>query len=132
MNDMKERCVVCQEMKSRWGMNGYGQCSECAKKVEDAQRAQSGLKSDWGAEADAALDAACASFPATFRLRAHEGIFRVNRRNSYVSRGRIYVYTDKLRSTQVQSGPSKGQYQDEWVDFAKGTVEELQTQIRPL
>lgn len=74
------------------------------------------LKSDFGPEADAALDEACAQFPDTFGLRNYEGTFRVNRRNSYVSRGRLMIYTDMLRDGK-------------WCDFCKGTVDELNGQI---
>ena len=60
MNDKQVKCADCKQMVSWCGVNGYGQCSECAKKVEDAQRTQSGLTCDFGPAAEAALDAACA------------------------------------------------------------------------
>lgn len=72
---------------------------------------------DFGPEANAAIDAACAQFPETFKLAAFEGTFRVSRKASYVSQGRVMVYTQKLRGS-------------EWCDFAKGTVAELKEQIR--
>lgn len=84
---------------------------------------------DFGDHCEAAVKLACAMFPSTFRLRNHAGTFRVSERATYVSRGRVMVYTQRLKTTQVQNGPSCGQYQDEWVDFAKGTIAELKAQV---
>lgn len=114
----KRRCMgPCNDMKPYGEMNGYQWCRECASAQEAANRAKSGLKSDFGPEAQAAIDAAIAQFPATFHLRGHEGTFRFNRRTSYVSRGAIYLYTE------VQRG-------DTWSDFVKGTVEEFRREIK--
>lgn len=129
MSDRQVKCGSCQQMVSWCGVDGYGRCRECATKETNAHRAQSGLTSDFGPAADAAIDAAIAQFPTMFKLRGHEGTFRIGRRESYVSQGRIMLYTQRLRTTQVQNGPSRGQYQDEWCDFAKGTVEELKAQV---
>lgn len=113
----KRRCQgQCGEMKPYGEMNGYQVCNACASAQEAANRAKSGLKSDFGPEADAAVKAAIALFPATFQLRGHAGTFRFNQRNSFVSRGVIYLYTD------IQRGES-------WSDFVKGTVEEFQRQV---
>ena len=130
MNDMKRCYGPCGQMKPWSGMNGYQWCRECAEAQEKENRAKSGITSDFGPIADKAVSDAIAQFPATFHLRGHEGTFRFNKRNSFVSRGVVYLYTDKLKTTQVQNGPSVGQYQDEWVDFVKGTVEEFKREIK--
>lgn len=89
---------------------------------------------DFGPKADAAVKAACAQFPTSFHLRAHEGTFRVSERCSYVSNGVVYVYTQRLLSVEEYKGryarPENPTEEDRWVDFAKGTVAELQRQIR--
>jgi hypothetical protein len=89
---------------------------------------------DFGPKADAAVKAACAQFPTSFHLRAHEGTFRVSERNSYVSNGVVIVYTQRLLSVEeykrMYSRPAEPTEEDRWVDFAKGTVAELQRQIR--
>jgi len=88
---------------------------------------------DFGPKADAAVKAACALFPPTFRLRNHEGMFRVSESASYVSQGRVMVYTQRYltheRFMQVYGRPHRTP-EELWVDFAKGTVGELQSQIR--
>lgn len=72
---------------------------------------------DFGPEADAAVDRECAQFPATFGLRAFPGeMFRVSRADSFVSWGRVLVYTERLAG-------------DRWVSFAKGAPEELRAQL---
>ena len=127
----KRRCMgPCNDMKPYGEMNGYQWCRACADAQEAQNRAKSGITSDFGPIAEKAVSDAIAQFPATFRLRAHEGTFRFSKRSSYVSRGVVYLYTEVLRSTQVQSGPSKGQYQDTWSDFVKGTVEEFKREVR--
>lgn len=91
------------------------------------------LKSDFGPEADAAIDAACAQFPATFELYGHAGTFRVSRRASYASRGQVLVYTQMQwtpdRFAQVY-GRAHRNADELWCDFAKGTVAELRGQIK--
>lgn len=117
MNDQVRCHGPCGQMKPWSEMNGYQWCRECADAQEAQNRAKSGLKYDFGPEAQAAIDAAIALFPATFKLRAHEGTFRFNKRNSFVSRGVIYLYTE------VQRGET-------WNDFVKGTVEEFKREVR--
>ena len=80
-----------------------------------------------------AIKEVIATFPATFGLRAFPGDrFRIGERQSYfggAGNNTMMLYTQRLKTTQVKNGPSKGQYQDEWVDFAKGTPEELRRQV---
>lgn len=83
---------------------------------------------DFGSAQDAAVKMACALFPDTFGLRGHAGTFRVNVRNSYVSRGKVLVYTERLVCDKWFVGPT---LPDQWVDFAKGTIAELKSQIKP-
>lgn len=112
------KCEVCGKMA---GLNGYQECRDCADKRTAAQRAESGIESDNGQQADAALDAACALFPATFGLRAFRGeTFRVSRSLSFVSQGQIQVYVQRLAAP------------GQWNDFTRGTVRELRAQITKL
>jgi len=72
---------------------------------------------DFGAAQKLAVEKACAMFPGTFGLRGHEGdVFRISPRSSYVSRGRVVVYTERF-------------FQGEWRDFAKGTIQELKRNL---
>ena len=72
---------------------------------------------DFGPAADAAVKAACAEFPETFKLRAYPGdTFRLSESASFVSQGRVLLYTQRLVN-------------GEWLDFAKGTADELRTHI---
>lgn len=119
------------------GINSYHICGKCHERHEKsavlAQQIIDGTAPattpDFGTHCEMAVKMACAMFPSTFRLRNHEGTFRVSQRASYVSQGRVMVYTQRLKTTQVQNGPARGQYQDEWVDFAKGTISELKGQV---
>lgn len=71
-------------------------------------------------EEQAAVRRVCDSFPATFGLRAFPGdLFRVSRRASYYSKPEVQVYT------QIWS---EG---DVWLDFAKGTEQELRRELMP-
>jgi len=118
VTDRQRKCEICREEKSWHELNGYGECRPCGDKRVAKQRTESGLASDHGPEADAALDAACAKFPVQFELRAFRGgTFRVSREASYVSQGQIQVYTEALQDD------------GKWVDFAKGTVAELLAEI---
>lgn len=117
MNASMKKCADCGDMKHWGSINGYGVCSSCTSKARDARAAKGGLISDFGPEADAAVVAACAQFPDTFKLHGHEGTFRSSVRSSYVSQGKVMVYTQRLQG-------------EEWLDFAKGTVEELKSQIK--
>lgn len=65
---------------------------------------------------------AAAKFPALFALRGHEGTFRISLQSSYLSEGRVVLYTEK------QSDHPGG----EWQDFAKGSPEELAREVIPL
>ncbi len=89
---------------------------------------------DFGPKADAAVKAACAQFPTTFHLHAHQGTFRVSERASYVSQGVVMVYTQRLLSVEEYksrySRPENPTEEDRWVDFAKGTTEELRRNIK--
>ena len=87
----------------------------------------------FGPEAQEAIRAACAQFPDTFKLRGHDGTFRASTRASYVSNGVVMVYTQRLLSLEEYKGryskPANPSEEDRWVDFAKGTISELKSQI---
>jgi len=73
--------------------------------------------SDFSDEAKKLVQDAIARFPETFGLRAFPGeTFRIGVWESYYSQEKVLLYTQKL---------TKG----EWVDFAKGTEDELRKQI---
>lgn len=60
---------------------------------------------------------AAASFPAEFGLRAFAGdTFRISLRSSYVSQGKVMLYTERKTA-------------DGWQSFAKGTRAELMAEI---
>jgi hypothetical protein len=68
-------------------------------------------------EEQEAITKAIAQFPETFELRAFPGkTFRMSRDASYVSDGRIMLYTQVLRD-------------GEWLDAVKGTVEEMERDV---
>lgn len=62
------------------------------------------------------IQKAIQQFPATFKLRGHQGVFRISENASYLSGDKIQLYT------QVQRGT-------DWLDFAKGTPDELQREV---
>lgn len=96
-----ERCSDCNQQKPAGQMNGYGECTACAEAKVARQRAASGLASDYGPAADAAIDQAIAKLPALFGLRNHAGsTFRVSRASSFVSGGVIWLYMEALRDGQ--------------------------------
>lgn len=112
-------------------------CTKCVEKKEAAaQLAQQIIDGtapattpDFGDHVDAAVALGCAMFPATFRLRGHDGTFRVSPRASYVSRGRLMLYTQRFSGSGALLDRQSGRSQDEWVDFAKGTIQELKGQV---
>lgn len=109
MNDNESNCLGCDFPFSNYFLV-KGMCESCR------------------------IQAAIKLFPATFGLRAFPGrVFRCSPSSSYITcwgeKGIVMLYTQRLESRQVKSGPSCGQYQDEWIDFAKGTVEELKGTI---
>jgi hypothetical protein len=71
------------------------------------------------------IEAAIATFPATFGLRNHEGTFRISPESSYIAPGpfapesqqRPVLYTQRLGTDGT------------WSDFAKGSPEELRREI---
>lgn len=68
------------------------------------------------------IDKVVATFPKTFGLRAHDGVFRISSWDSYFTgpgpgEGQLMLYTEKLREN------------GEWVSFAKGTESELRRNI---
>jgi len=66
------------------------------------------------------IQAAIALFPATFGLRAHPGkVFRMSTSYSYISSGQVMLYTEILLN-------------GEWLSFAKGTIQEMQREVKPL
>ena len=76
---------------------------------------------DFGPEAEAAVIEAASQFPETFRLRAYGAeTFRIHAGISYVSAGRVVLYTQRLAAG------------DEWLDFAKGSPAELRAQVVPI
>lgn len=78
-----------------------------------------------------------AKFPATFKLRNHEGTFRISERNSYFMgpgecQGELMLYTQRQWTEDKFKhyyGRSPNHPEDLWVDFAKGTENELQRNI---
>ena len=110
-------CTGCHERKGWSECNGYGECRDCASARVAKQRAASGLASDYGEEADKALDLAVSSFPATFGLRRYPGIFSINRAACFVSEGSIQLVVQAL------------QLDGSWSDLSRGTIAELQKQI---
>lgn len=87
---------------------------------------------EFGPAADIAVKAACAEFPGTFRLRGHNGTFRVSVRSSYVSGGKVIVYTQRLHTQDSFTrayGRNPRTSDELWQDFAKGTPSELRSQI---
>lgn len=88
---------------------------------------------DFGPQADAAVKAAIALFPATFGLRAYpEQTFRVAERASFVSRGEVVLYTQRLvtRDAYLATyGNEPKSPEHLWLDFAKGSVADLQAQV---
>ena len=85
------------------------------------------------------IDEVIAKFPATFGLRNHEGTFRISRHNSYFrgpgeAQGELMLYTQRLRIvtptiTRSEYDPTQ-EPREEWVDFAKGTEDELRRNVR--
>ncbi len=68
------------------------------------------------------IDEVIATFPRTFGLRNHDGVFRISSWDSYFTgpgrgEGRLMLYTERLRDN------------GEWVSFAKGTESELHANI---
>jgi hypothetical protein len=68
------------------------------------------------------IDEVIATFPRTFGLRNHDGVFRISSWDSYFTgpgrgEGRLMLYTERLRDN------------GEWVSFAKGTESELYNNI---
>lgn len=110
---MKKKCRACGKEEF---VNGYSECSPCYAARVEAQRKASGIMSDSGPEANAAIEAAIAKFPATFGLQAYKGTFRISRRSSFVCGGQVFLYTEAERN-------------GEWSDFVKGTPEELKRAI---
>ena len=63
---------------------------------------------------------AIARFPSTFGLRGFPGgVFRISPTSSYVSGGRVMLYTERKDN-------------DDWLDFSKGTESELRSQVTSL
>lgn len=129
MNERMQKCTGgCQKDVPWLSCDGRGWCHDCAGRKEAAWRAASGIKSDFGPEAEAAIDAAIATFPETFGLRAFPGdTFKIERRDSFVSQGRILLYTHKLMSENSLLSKEAGKRV--WSAFSKGSVEELRREV---
>ena len=66
---------------------------------------------------DEKIRAAIARFPATFGLRGFPGdVFRISPTASYVSGGRVLLYTQRKDGNQ-------------WLDFSKGGESELRREV---
>lgn len=145
MSDKQTWCGNCgieSETLAQWNQGATSSllCPKCvAKKEESAALAQQIIAGtapattpDFGAHCDAAVAIGCAMFPDTFKLRGHAGTFRVSRRASYVSRGRLMLYTQRFYTEEeykrhyCKENPTE---EDRWVDFAKGTISELKGQV---
>jgi hypothetical protein len=63
---------------------------------------------------------AIARFPSAFGLRGFPGgVFRISPTSSYVSGGRVMLYTERKDN-------------DDWLDFSKGTESELRSEVTSL
>lgn len=80
-----------------------------------------------------------AKFPATFRLANHSGTFRIGARQSYFRGpgecgGELMLYTQRLLTREeyakTYANPPRSE-DDLWVDFVKGTEDELRRNISP-
>lgn len=95
-------------------------------------------------EEQAAFAAVVARFPSTFKLKGHNGVFRISESSSYMtgpamgdrSAATIMLYTQCAYLTSSGRTHFVLATQDEvnrnevfWSDFAKGTVSELQAQV---
>ena len=61
-----------------------------------------------------------ATFPETFGMRAYRGeVFRLSETSSYCNETEVMLYT------QIQKG-------EKWLDFCKGTENELRREIMPV
>lgn len=70
---------------------------------------------------DEAITKAAAKFPAEFGLYAYPGkTFRVDLGSSYMSQGQVVLYTE----IKMPDGT--------WLDFAKGTPDELAAEVTTL
>lgn len=124
-----EKCSICKEDKPSAEMNGYRECSACADSKEKAQRAESGIMSDFGPEAAEGVRKAIATFPPVFGLGAFRGdVFRISERNSFVSRGKVLLYlqrkTTPERYQQIY-GRTHTSEEELWMDFTKDSPEEI-------
>lgn len=79
-----------------------------------------------------------AKFPETFKLRNFEGTYRISERNSYFTGpgecgGQMMLYTQKKYSPEeflrLYGRPHRSE-EDLWVDFVKGTQEEISRNIK--
>lgn len=83
---------------------------------------------------------AISKFPSTFRLRGHEGMFRISESASYVSwsvgaspEPKVMLYTQRyhdIPSFRKLYGREPRDEEELWVDFVKGSVSELRSQVK--
>jgi hypothetical protein len=88
---------------------------------------------DFGPLADKAILEVLSLFPETFSLKNHDGKFRISRRASFVSRGEVMLYLQRLWTNEEfvkYYGKEPFTPDDLWGDFAKGTVTELSLQVK--
>lgn len=112
-------CTKCVEKKE--------ECAKLAQQIIDGTAPPT--TPDFGDHVDLAVKLACAMFPDTFRLRGHDGTFRVSHRASYVSRGRVMLYTQRFSGSKALLDRQRGISDAGWDDFAKGTISELKGQV---
>lgn len=129
MTERMQKCTGGCQQDVRWSeCDGRGWCHACAGRKEAAWRAESGIQNDFGPEANEAIDKAIASFPETFGLRGFPGdTFKIDRRDSFVSQGRILLYTHKLMSDDSLLSKEAGKRV--WSAFSKGSIEELRREV---
>ena len=81
------------------------------------KRSSQGRHHHSGMSDDEKIRATIARFPSTFELRGFPGdVFRLSPTSSYVSGGRVLLYTQRKDGNQ-------------WLDFAKGTESELRSEV---
>ena len=81
------------------------------------KRASQGRRAHSAMSDDEKIRAAIAKFPSTFGMRGFPGdVFRISPTSSYVSGGRVLLYTQRKDGNQ-------------WLDFAKGTESELRSEV---
>jgi hypothetical protein len=110
-------CLACNGEKPALQINGFGECRACVENRIHAQRKASGIQFDNGHEAEAAIDAVVASFPAVFGLAQRSGMFKIGRERCSVHEGSVRLVILTLQNDGA------------WVYFETDSTAELQRNI---